>query len=193
MLEFQIYQSFISVAYRPRERDAVRAVLCRPGLHSGVLAMTGPAEEYERTTGFAEIALGQMKALRHANNPRNYEIWYTYATGYHPALNAQINAMLKAKGTITEADLAQIYDSYLSPSRLTERIDEVGSQVKSEIDQVMSMIDAVAGSATSYTESLAGASHQLALSKDREGLRIIVENRVATTKAMERSNQQLQS
>jgi len=44
-------------------------------------------------------------------------------------LNAQIDAMLKAKGTITETDLAQIYDSYLSPSRLTERIDEVGSQV----------------------------------------------------------------
>ena len=154
--------------------------------------MTGRTEEYERTSGFAEIALGQMKALRHANNPRNYEIWYTYATGYHPALNAQINAMLKAKGTITEADLAQIYDSYLSPSRLTERIDEVGSQVKSEIDQVMSMIDAVAGTASSYTESLAGASQQLALSKDREGLRIIVENLVATTKAMERSNQQLE-
>ena len=100
--------------------------------------------------------------------------------------------MLKAKGTITEADLAQIYDSYLSPSRLTERIDEVGSQVKSEIDQVMSMIDAVAGTASSYTESLAGATRQLALSKDREGLRIIVENLVATTKAMERSNQQLE-
>lgn len=43
--------------------------------------MTGRAEEYERTIGFAEIALGQMKALRHGANPRNYEIWYTYATG----------------------------------------------------------------------------------------------------------------
>jgi diguanylate cyclase len=154
--------------------------------------MTGRAEEYERTTGFAEIALGQMKALRHANNPRNYEIWYTYATGYHPTLNAQINATLKAKGTITETDLAQIYDGYLSPSRLTERIEEVGSQVKSEIDQVMAMIDAVAGTASSYSESLAGATQQLALSKDREGLRTIVENLVATTKAMERSNQQLE-
>ena len=70
-----------------------------------------------------------MKTLRHPNKPRNYEIWYTYTTGYHFALNAQIDAMLKAKGTITETDLAQIYDSYLSPSRLTERIDEVGSQV----------------------------------------------------------------
>jgi diguanylate cyclase len=154
--------------------------------------MTGRAEDYERTTGFAEIALGQMKALRHSNSPRNYEIWYTYATGYHPALNAQINLMLKANGTIAESDLAQIYDNYLSPSRLTERLDEVGSQVKAEIDQVMAMIDTVAGTASSYTESLAGATKQLALSKDREGLRVIVENLVATTKAMERSNQQLE-
>ena len=45
---------------------------------------------------------------RHASNPRNYEIWYTYATGYHPALNAQINATLKAKGTITEADTSRL-------------------------------------------------------------------------------------
>ena len=41
------------------------------------------------------------------------------------------------------------------------------------------MIDAAAGSASSYTESLAGATQQLALSKDREGLRTIVENLVA--------------
>jgi diguanylate cyclase len=154
--------------------------------------MTGRAEEYERTMGFAEIALEQMRVLRHACNPRNYEIWYTYATGYHPALNTQINETLKAKSTITDADLAQIYDSYLSPSRLTERIDEVGSQVKAEIDQVMAMIDAISGTASSYSESLAGATEQLAISKDRDGLRIIVENLVATTKAMERSNTQLE-
>jgi hypothetical protein len=89
-----------------------------------------------------------MKALRHGANPRNYEIWFTYATGYYPALNQQINASLKAKGTISEPDLIQIYESYLSPTRLTDRIDEVGSQVKSEIDQVMAMIESVAGTAT---------------------------------------------
>ena len=115
--------------------------------------MTGRAEDYERSMAFADIALGQIKALRQAATPRNYEIWYTYASGYHPALNQQVNATLKAKGTISEADLIQIYESHLSPSRLTERIDQVGSQVKGEIDQVMAMIDTAVGSASSYTES----------------------------------------
>jgi diguanylate cyclase len=154
--------------------------------------MTGRTEDYERTMAFADIALGQMKALRQVATPRNYEIWYAYATGYHPALNQQVNATITAKGTISEADLAQIYENHLSPTRLTERIDLVGSQVKGEIDQVMSMIDAAVGSATSYTESLAGATAQLDGSKDREGLRAILESLVQTTKTMEASNRQLE-
>ena len=154
--------------------------------------MTGRADDYERTMAFAEIALGQMKALRQPATARNYEIWYTYATGVYPALNQQVNATIRAKGTISEADLTQIYDHYLSPVRLTERIDEVGSQIMGEIDQVMAMIDAAAGSASSYTESLVGATEQLGQSKDREGLRAIVESLVQTTKSMERSNKQLE-
>ena len=104
--------------------------------------MAGRVDDFERTMAFADIAFGQMKALRQPASPRNFEIWYAYASGYHPALNQQINATLKAKGTISEADLVQMYENFLSPTRLTERIDLVGSQVKGEIDQVMAMIDA---------------------------------------------------
>ena len=45
------------------------------GSHPGYSRMTGRAEDYERAMAFADIALGQMKALRHAANPRNYEVW----------------------------------------------------------------------------------------------------------------------
>ncbi|MGB8110330.1 MAG: GGDEF domain-containing protein, partial [Pseudolabrys sp.] len=95
--------------------------------------MAGRVEDYERTMAFADIALGQIKALRHAATPRNYEIWYAYASGYHPALNQQVNAILKAKGTIADTDFVQTYEKHLSPTRLTERIDLVGSQLKGEI------------------------------------------------------------
>ena len=154
--------------------------------------MTGHADEHERTMAFCEIALGQIKALRQAATPRNYEIWYAYATGYHPSLNQKINETLQQSGTLAETDLEQIYDTYLSPSRLTERIDKVGSQVMGEIEQVMSMIDAAAGSASSYTESLADMTEKLGNSKDREGLRSIVESLVQTAKEMEASNQKLE-
>jgi diguanylate cyclase len=55
------------------------------------------------------------------------------------------------------------------------------------------MIDAAAGSATSYTESLADMTEKLDQSKDREGLRAIVEGLVQTAKEMEVSNQKLEA
>ncbi|MBI3702392.1 MAG: diguanylate cyclase [Rhizobiales bacterium] len=154
--------------------------------------MTGHAAEHERTMAFAEIALGQIKALRQAASPRNYEVWYAYATGYHPSLNQKINETLQQSGALTDADIEQIYETYLSPTRLTDRIDKVGHQVMGEIEQVMAMIDAAAGSANSYTESLADMSEKLGNSKDREGLRAIVEGLVQTAKEMEASNQKLE-
>ena len=154
--------------------------------------MTGHADEHERTMAFAEIALGQIKALRQAATPRNYEVWYAYATGYHPSLNQKINETLQQSGALSDADLDQIYETYLSPTRLTDRIDKVGHQVMGEIEQVMAMIDAAAGSANSYTESLADMSEKLGSSKDREGLRAIVEGLVQTAKEMEVSNQKLE-
>src|SRR5262245_34357464 len=105
------------------------------------------ADEHERTLAFAKVALGQMRALQHPATPRNYEIWYTYATGYNAQLNKTINGLLGSNGKITEAELDQIHETLFSPTRQIHQIDQVGSQVKDEIDQVMAMIETAAGSA----------------------------------------------
>ena len=153
----------------------------------------GGADEHERTMAFADIALGQIRALRQQASPRNYEIWYAYATGYRPSLNERINEALKRNGGLSESDLEHIYDAYLAPTRLSERIDTVGSKVRDEIEQVMAMIDVAAGNANSYTESLADMSERLSNPKDRDALRAIVESLVRSTKEMEDSNKQLEA
>jgi diguanylate cyclase len=154
--------------------------------------MSAKSEEHERTLAFAEIALGQIKALGQPAYPRNYEVWYGYATGYNPALNQAINETLARAGTLSSADIDQIYDTYLSPARLTDRIDNVGGQIVDEIEEVMSMIDNAAGSTTHYTESLAHATQSLGSAKDRDGLRAIVETLVRATRLMEDNNSQLE-
>ena len=155
--------------------------------------MTVPRDEHERSLAFAEIALGQIRALSHAASPRNYEIWYNYATGYKPALNRAINQTLEQRGGLGEADLEKIYQEHLDAARLGERIDSVGSRVLDEIKQVLAVIDAAAGSATSYSESLANASASLAGANDREALRAVVERLMAGAKDMELSNRKLEA
>jgi diguanylate cyclase len=154
--------------------------------------MAVEGNEHERTMAFADIALGQIKALCQPAYPRNYEIWYTYATGYNSALNQSINEALARNGTLSATALDQIYDAHLSSTRLTDRIDNVGAKVVDEIDQIMAMIEAVAGSTTHYSESLADVSQKLGAA-DRDGVRSIIESLVVATKEMEKTNGALEA
>jgi diguanylate cyclase len=155
--------------------------------------MAVPNDEHERTVAFAEIALGQIRALRQPASPRNFEIWYHYATGYNQSLNQSINEALAKKGVLTDTDLDQLYDTYLAVSRMGERIDSVGERVLDEIKQVMTTIDAAAGSATSYSKRLNLASESLAKASDGEALRTVIEHLVQGAKEMEQDNKKLEA
>jgi diguanylate cyclase len=155
--------------------------------------MAVPSEEHERTLAFAEIALGQIRALGQSASPRNFEIWYHYATGYNQPLNQSINEALAKKSRLSEADLQQIYDNYIAVGRIGERIDSVGTRVLDEIKQVIATIDAAAGSATSYSERLNLATESLAQANDGETLRTVIEHLVQGAKEMERDNKKLET
>jgi diguanylate cyclase len=141
---------------------------------------------------FAELALGQIRSLRQSAVPRNYEIWYVYATGYNPPLNKIINETLARNGKLTEADLEQIYETYLSHIKTTERIDKVGARVIGEIDDVMRLIGDALGISASYDASLAGASEKLASAESREQVKAIVESLVHATREMRETNKALE-
>jgi diguanylate cyclase len=150
-------------------------------------------DEHERTMAFAEVALGQIRSLRQTAVPRNYEIWYVYATGYNAPLNKIINETLARNGKLSEADLEQIYETYLSHIKTSDRIDKVGARVIGEIDDVMTLISDALGMSASYDESLSGASEKLASAKNREQLKPIIEQLVKSTHEMRETNRALES
>jgi diguanylate cyclase len=149
-------------------------------------------DEHERSMAFAEVALGQIRSLRQTAVPRNYEIWYVYATGYNAPLNKVINETLARNGRLTEADLEQIYETYLSHIKTTDRIDKVGSRVIGEIDDVMKLMTDALGVSASYDASLAGAGEKLALAKDPAQVQSIVEALAKSTSDMRETNKALE-
>lgn len=155
--------------------------------------MIGLLDEHERTMAFAEVALGQIRSLRQSAVPRNYEIWYVYGTGYNPALNKIINETLATAGKLTEADLEQIYDTYLSQLRTSERIDKVGARVISEIDGVMSLVDEALSNSETYGQSLAGATTTLSGARDADTIRSVVQTLISSTKDMQERNRALET
>jgi diguanylate cyclase len=148
-------------------------------------------EEHERTMAFAEVALGQIRSLRQTAVPRNYEIWYVYATGHNAPLNKVINETLAGCGGLSEADLEQIYETYLSHIKTTDRIDKVGARVIGEIDGVMALFTEALGVSASYDASLSGADEQLLAAESRHQVKAIVETLVKSTREMRQLNKEL--
>ena len=103
---------------------------------------------------YAEIALAQIKALRQAATPRSYEVWYTYATGYDTALNRSVNETLARNGTVTDADLVEIYANHMSSARLTDAIGAAGGGVARELDQALALVGASASIVDDRSEDL---------------------------------------
>jgi diguanylate cyclase len=155
--------------------------------------MTVHEDEHERTMAFAQIALGQIKALRQPATPRHFEVWYAYATGHHPSLNQSINEMLELKGTLDEGDIERLYESYISANRFTHRIDHVGSQVMGEIERVMGTIGTAAGDVGLYGESLAEATRKLGSAVDAPTLQTLVDGLLRVTREMETKNRALEA
>src|SRR4029077_15433205 len=138
------------------------------------LGILSVLDDHERTLAFARLALGQIRRLRQTAVPRNYEIWYVYATGYNPPLNKIINETLSRNGKLTEADLEQIYETYLSHIKTTDRIDRVGARVIGEIDDVMTGLSDAFGMPSSYDACLSGATDRLSSANSREQIKSIV-------------------
>jgi diguanylate cyclase len=153
----------------------------------------GILDEYERSMAFCEVALDQIASQRHTAIPRNYEIWYVFATGFNAALNRIVTETLQRSGRLTEADLQQIYDTYLSHARTTDRIDEVGTRVVGEIDGAMALISDALGMTSSFGHRLAGARRLLASATDRAAVTEVVDSLVAATLDMQATNQALEA
>jgi diguanylate cyclase len=149
-------------------------------------------DEHERTMAFAEVALGQIRSLRQTAIPRNYEIWYVYATGYNSPLNKIINETLARNGKLGEADLELIYETYLSQTKTTDRIDKVGARVIGEIDDVMALITEALGMSETYDGSLADATSKLSVASNRDEVRAVVETLINSTREMRGTNKALE-
>jgi diguanylate cyclase len=153
-------------------------------------------DEHERTMAFAETALGQIRSLGQPASPRNYEIWYAYASGHNAPLNQSINETLARNGGLSEANLEQIYGTYFShnktPDKASDCLDEVGERVLGEIDDVMTLLTAASGASASYDASLDGADEKLMAAESRHQVKTIVETLANTARDMREANKALE-
>ena len=148
-------------------------------------------EDFKRTIAYGDIAMSYLKRNKLPAIPRNYELWYTYAAGFNRALNRAINRIFDTRGDITNHEISDIYDRYLSPNHLGDRIDKVGSNVSEELDCILNLVDTGLDTTGSYGDSLNSAQTALSVATTPAEVKTLVGKLVKATEEAQSTNQSL--
>jgi diguanylate cyclase len=140
----------------------------------------------------ADLAISQIRSLELPATPRNFEFWYTYASGVMPELNQIVNDAIGNNRPMGGSDLDELYERFFGTRRKGEQIDELGGRLAEEIERVVAMVESASGTASSYSQSLAGVTQNLAGAKDRDQMRQVVADLVRATKQAEATNRALE-
>lgn len=150
--------------------------------------------DHDRTIAFGERAINKIRENKNSAYPRIYELWYTYAMSHNAPLNRAVESVMKERGHLSDNDVEELYDDYLSPLRFSDRIDVVGSKLMGEIEQMMQVVGLASGSAEIFGGELKSVASSLDAGTVKvENLKGIVEQLLRSTREMEISNRILEN
>lgn len=150
-------------------------------------------DDHIRTISYGESAIGYIKKNTLPAYPRSYELWYNYSAGYNQGLNRAINETIKKHGTVSTEEMLTLYGRFLSPTRLGDRLDEVGSKVSREVEELVDTLKLSADATSDYGSALEKTGERIRSVEDPKKLQMYVTHLVKSTQNAVASNKKLES
>jgi len=141
-------------------------------------------EDFERTIRLGDRALGYLKKFQTPAIPRNYELFYAYATDLYDDLRAAIAELIAAGAGISSAQAERLHNKFLSPNQLGRKIEVVGKQLTDEINQVLENLESGCDSTDTFEEELTLTRNNLANNSNPQDLEKTVRLLLTSTTRM---------
>jgi len=148
-------------------------------------------DDFRRTIAFGESAIGHLRVNEVPAYPRYYELWYTYASAVNTALNRAINDIIRSRGRISSKEVSEIFDEFIAPNRLGERIEEIGGKIGTELTQTISAITQSVSQAERFGGELQQGQRGIDSATDRAEIAAAISQMMSATRATEAANRQL--
>lgn len=149
--------------------------------------------DHEQTIRLAEAAIELIKAFALPGDPPSFEIWYTYAGRFLPALNEALNRLLQSGRNVSASEVDELYDRLISPMRWGDRIGAVGERISGEVRKILATTDAAIDTSRRYRAELAQIEKRLDEPSDPAALRAVSQVLAQATMQVEERNQRLES
>ena len=146
--------------------------------------------ENSQSIELAERALELIKRHNLSADPSSYATWYAYVGG-NTALARSIEGVVADKGNLSDSDVNEVRQRYLSDIDTAARLTVVGEKLGDEVEQIVGMIEASIGISGGAEQDLTDAGRKLAAAIDRDTLRTIVEAVLSATNDVQQENAKL--
>lgn len=124
--------------------------------------------------------------------PLNYEIFLHCVEDPEGPLAKEIARLASIGEPITEIVSEELAASYLPKARLNEQIRDAGDQLSKELEAVSAAISTAQQSSSSYGQTLADVTKELATSEMPPGLHTLVQTLSSATRQVQRENKTLE-
>ena len=153
----------------------------------------GEDDEVQRSLLLGETALDLMRTYQTPAYPRQYGTWFSYVLGHSPRLIQSIDEHLK-RGGITGRELEDLYNAHLAPKRNTHGMDQIGSGLLAETEQMLALLHNNLGDTTKIGAVIDTAAARLQQSDDSPAqIRPLAEALMQACGEMKRWNHELVS
>lgn len=102
----------------------------------------------------ADEALRLLRAQGLAPNPKNYAVFYAYILGTHEPLARRVDRLINKSCTISDYDLAEIFEQHLRSEDGADEQDRLQQGVESEVETALSHIKEGAARSERFTTLL---------------------------------------
>ena len=116
--------------------------------------------------------------------PENYAIWYHYAAGDRPELNAEIDRQVKARRTFTAEINTQLYRQYVAEHDIA-RVDRVRAELHNILREVGLTLSTAGDNADSFEGTLGGFVDLVSTKNDLRDIRTMIQSLLDSTRSMQ--------
>jgi len=140
----------------------------------------------------AQEALRLMDAHGVAPHPRNFEIWFNYASDGMPELRKAMDALIEAGEPFTAERAEKLYGEYFTLMNEGMQVSDATYRLETELDRLVDAFGEAGGDTREFTAALATFATALHDS-DEEDLKAAVGRIVGATDEMRRRNAALEN
>lgn len=141
---------------------------------------------------YLRLVIPLMSRHKVPATPHNYAVWYTYVSGDHPALKAEIDTLIAENRPFTPALNAQLYRQFVSEMDL-DNIERVRTDLSSIIQEVGSSLSSASNDAGAFEGTLKEFAEGVSSKDDLGEIRKLLETLVDETRAMRQTTNSLQT